>query len=103
TVVTNVPGPPVPIYSTGAKMISMHGLLCLTDGLALGHVVQSYVDQATIAFTACRKAMPDPEFYSECLQASFADLMGALAAGASPPAEKAAPRRKRKSKASVAA
>lgn len=103
TVVTNVPGPPVPIYSTGAKMISMHGLLCLTDGLALGHVVQSYVDQATIGFTACRKAMPDPEFYSECLQASFEDLMAALAAGAPIPAEKGATKRKGKSKAAAAA
>ncbi|WAC24346.1 WS/DGAT/MGAT family O-acyltransferase [Blastomonas sp. SL216] len=103
TVVTNVPGPPVPIYSTGAKMISMHGLLCLTDGLALGHVVQSYVDQATIGFTACRKAMPDPEFYSECLQASFEDLMAALAAGVSIPADKPAAKRKGKSKAAAAA
>ena len=103
TVVTNVPGPPVPIYSTGAKMISMHGLLCLTDGLALGHVVQSYVDQATIGFTACRKAMPDPEFYSQCLQASFKELMAALASGGSEAAEKPAAKRKGKSKAAASA
>ena len=103
TVVTNVPGPPVPIYSTGAQMISMHGLLCLTDGLALGHVVQSYVDQATIGFTACRKAMPDPECYSECLQASFDELMAALASGGSEAAEKLAAKRKGKSKAAASA
>ena len=71
TVVTNVPGPPVHIYSFGAKLISMHGLLCLMDGLALGHVVQSYVDIATIGFTADRKALPDPDFYAQCLQESF--------------------------------
>lgn len=82
TVVTNVPGPPVPIYSSGAQLISMHGLLCLMDGLALGHVVQSYCDQATIGFTACRKAMPDPEFYARCVQESFDDLMAALDAPA---------------------
>jgi WS/DGAT/MGAT family acyltransferase len=72
TVVTNVPGPPIHIYSSGAKLVSMHGLICLLDGVALGHVVQSYVDQATIGFTACRKAMPDPEFYAQCLQESYA-------------------------------
>ena len=77
TVVTNVPGPPIPIYSAGAKMQSMMGLLCLTDGLGLGHVVQSYTDEATIAFTADREMMPDPEFYVECIRASYEELRDA--------------------------
>lgn len=88
TVVTNVPGPPVPIYSSGARLESMMGLLCLTDGLGLGHVVQSYVDEATICFTACRKLMPDPEFYAECIEASFAELRNAAKAAADKAAAK---------------
>ncbi len=79
TVVTNVPGPPVPIYSAGARLESMMGLLCLTDGLGLGHVVQSYVKEATIAFTACRKLLPDPEFYAQCIEDSFNELREAAA------------------------
>ena len=82
TVVTNVPGPPVPIYSTGARLESMMGLVCLTDGMALGHVVQSYVKEATIAFTACRKVMPDPEFYAQCIEDSFNELREAARAPA---------------------
>jgi hypothetical protein len=93
TVVTNVPGPPVHIYSSGARLISMHGLICLLDGVALGHVVQSYVDQATVAFTACRKALPDPEFYAQCLQDSFDAL--AKAAGVAPVAAPAPAPKKR--------
>ena len=77
TVVTNVPGPPVPIYSTGARLESMMGLVCLTDGMGLGHVVQSYVNEASIAFTACRKLMPDPEFYASCIEDSFTELRDA--------------------------
>ncbi len=77
TVVTNVPGPPVPIYNSGARLESMMGLLCLTDGMGLGHVVQSYVKEATIAFTACRKIMPDPEFYAQCIQDSFDEMLAA--------------------------
>jgi diacylglycerol O-acyltransferase len=91
TVVTNVPGPPVPIYSTGARLESMMGLLCLTDGMALGHVVQSYCKEATIAFTADRKVMADPEFYAECIQESFNELRDAAGAAQAGSAEPPAP------------
>ena len=78
TVVTNVPGPPVHIYSSSARLESMAlSLICLTDGLGLAHVVQSYVDEAYISFTACRDIMPDPEFYSQCLQDSFEEMLAA--------------------------
>ena len=77
TVVTNVPGPPIPIYSSGARLESQMGLICLTDGMGLGHTVQSYVDEATICFTACRELLPDPEFYRECIEQSFEELRDA--------------------------
>lgn len=86
TVVTNVPGPPVPIYSAGARLESMMGLLCLTDGMGLGHTVQSYVDEATVSFTACRDLMPDPEFYAQCIQESFEELRDAGTSAATTPA-----------------
>ena len=93
TVVTNVPGPPVPIYSAGARMESMAlSLICLTDGLGLAHVVQSYVDEAYISFTACRDIMPDPEFYSQCLQDSFDEMLAAAKAVDAKPAKKPAAR-----------
>lgn len=88
TVVTNVPGPPVPIYSSGARLESMMGLICLTDGMGLAHTVQSYVDEATIAFTACRDMMPDPQFYAQCIEDSFIELRDAARAA---PAAKPAP------------
>ncbi len=92
TVVTNVPGPPIPIYSTGAELKKMFGLLCLFDGVGLGHVVHSYRDEMNVTFTACREAMPDPEFYANCLQQSFDEY---LALVGEPAAKKAAaPKRK---------
>jgi len=95
TIVTNVPGPPIPIYSTGAKLVSMHGMLCLLDGVGLGHVVQSYVDQTTIGFTACRKLMPDPEFYAQCLNESFGEMAKAAGIKLTPPKPKRAPAKKK--------
>ncbi len=98
TVVTNVPGPPVHIYSAGARLESMAlSLICLTDGLGLAHVVQSYVDEAYISFTACRNIVPDPEFYSQCLQDSFDEMLAAARGTTSAPAEKkktSSPRKK---------
>jgi len=93
TVVTNVPGPPVHLYSAGARLESMMGLICLTDGMGLAHVVQSYVDEATISFTADRDLMPDPEFYIACIVASFEELRDAAKAAPAPVAvaEKAQP------------
>lgn len=91
TVVTNVPGPPVPIYSSGARLESMMGLLCLTDGMALGHVVQSYCKEATITFTADRKVVTDPEFYADCIEQSFNLLRDAANAAVEGGAEPAAP------------
>jgi len=107
TVVTNVPGPPVPIYSAGAKLVGLYGKLCLVDGVKLGHVVHSYVDEVTISFTACRSAIPDPDFYAKCLQDSFDAHMAALPANAAkvktetvskPKAKKAAKSKAAKSK-----
>ncbi len=94
TIVTNVPGPPVPIYSCGAKLISMQGMLCLMDGVGLGHVVQSYVKEATISFTADRAVMTDPEFYSQCIRESFEDMVEAAGLDLSPPKPKVAPKPK---------
>lgn len=90
TVVTNVPGPPIPIYSAGAQMVATYGMLCLVDGVRLGHIVQSYKGQISLSFTADRNAVPDPDFYAECMQKSFDEHMKAAAAAEKPVAPKQA-------------
>lgn len=97
TVVTNVPGPQVPIYSNGAEMVKYYGLLCLFDGLGLGHVVQSSNGEVSLTITACREMLPDPEFYAECMQNSFEELKKATLP-AHKPATKARPKTKAKTK-----
>lgn len=98
TVITNVPGSPVPLYSMGSRMVSTYGLGPVVNGLGLFQPVLSYNDTITISAVADRGMMPDPAFYAECLQASFDELKGATLGRDSvkPPAEgrPAAARRK---------
>lgn len=80
TVVTNVPGPQIPLYFTGARMVSMYGLGPVLDGMGLIHPVFSYDGHITISFTSCREVMPDPGFYATCLEESFDELYRAATA-----------------------
>ena len=73
-VITNVPGPPIPLYNTGAKMVANFGTGPVQDGLGLFHVIGSYCGQFTVSATSCRVMMPDPDFYRQCLQDSFDEL-----------------------------
>jgi len=74
-VVTNVPGPPIPLYSTGAQMVSNFGTGPVLDGLGLFHVISSYCGQFVVSATSCRTMMPDPDFYRQCLLDSFNELL----------------------------
>ena len=87
-VITNVPGPQVPLFNTGARMLSNFGTGPLTDGMGLFHVISSYCGEFSISVTACRDLMPDPGFYRQCLQNSF-DALQQATLGNKPPAAKA--------------
>jgi hypothetical protein len=74
TVITNVPGPQIPLYMAGAQMVALFGMGPVTDGMGIIHPVFSYNGTITISFTSCREMLPDPAFYAECLQASYDEL-----------------------------
>jgi WS/DGAT/MGAT family acyltransferase len=76
-VITNVPGPQVPLYCAGARMITNYGTGPCADSLGLFHVISSYCGGFTVSATCCREMMPDPGFYRECLQRSFEELRDA--------------------------
>ena len=77
TVVTNVPGPQIPIYYTGAQLVSTYGLGPLFDGCDLFHSVSSYCGELTISVTSCREMLPDPHLYAQCIQDAFDALQTA--------------------------
>jgi len=73
-VISNIPGPQVPLYFTGAKMVGSYGLGLPMEGIGLFHAVTSYNGVIAVCVTACRNQMPDPSFYAECIEASFREL-----------------------------
>jgi WS/DGAT/MGAT family acyltransferase len=73
TVITNVPGPNVPLYSMGSRLVANFGLGPVLHGLGLFQPVLSYNGTLTISAVSCRKQMPDPAYYCECLEESFAE------------------------------
>jgi len=77
TVITNVPGPNMPLYSMGSRMVATYGLGPAVHGLGLFQTVLSYNDSITISAVADRDMMPDPAFYNECLRTSFEELRAA--------------------------
>ena len=77
-IVTNVPGPQVPLFMCGARMVAMHGLAPIVDGAGLIHVIFSYCGDVMLTFTACRDMLPDPAFYAQCLEDSYAELVKAI-------------------------
>ncbi|MCP5129922.1 MAG: DUF1298 domain-containing protein [Pseudomonadales bacterium] len=77
TVLTNVPGPNFKMYFTGAELVKSFGMGILAEGQGLFHVVTSYNGDVILTILADREILPDPEFYAECMQESFDDLMKA--------------------------
>ena len=93
--ITNVPGPSVPLYNTGAKLVNSFSAGPIADGMGLFQVISSYCGQFIISVTSCREMMPDPGFYTECIQESFEELLAA-AAPARKPAKKKVTRKIRR-------
>lgn len=90
TVITNVPGPRIPLYLAGARLVGMTGFGPIMDSMGLFHTVLSYDGQLSISFNSCREMMPDPAFYADCIHASFEELRRAAATRARKPATKTA-------------
>ena len=64
-VITNVPGPQLPIYLHGHKLHSIMGMAPIIDGMGLIITVLSYNGNITISPTSDVKSMPDLHVFSD--------------------------------------
>ncbi len=82
-IVTNVPGPPFPLYVPGGRMTSFHAIVNLWPGQGLGLALLSYCGVLHWAVHADRAIVPDAAGLPVDLQAAFVELREAARAGAS--------------------
>ncbi|WP_298828235.1 wax ester/triacylglycerol synthase family O-acyltransferase [uncultured Piscinibacter sp.] len=85
-VISNVPGPQVPLYAAGARVASYWPLSIVEHGLGLNITVMSYAGAMGFGFTTARTAVPDARALSAALHASLDELVAA---------SRTAPRRRR--------
>ena len=57
--ISNVPGPPFPLYSAGARMLGNYPVGPIFDGAGLNMTVMSYLDQLDFGLLACPDLIDD--------------------------------------------
>ena len=73
-VISNVPGPQVPLYTAGARMEAYWPVSIVEHGLGLNITVLSYTGTLGFGFTAARAAVPDARELASDLLVAHADL-----------------------------
>jgi len=74
-VVSNVPGPQVPLYTAGARMATYWPMSVPEHGLGLNITVMSYAGALGFGFTTARNAVPDARELTAALTAAFDELV----------------------------
>lgn len=76
-VISNVPGPPIPLYFNGARLVALHPLGPVMDGAGLNITVLSNVDAIGFGFIACRELMPELWDLSDAIPGAVDELLEA--------------------------
>ncbi len=81
-VATNVPGPQVPLYLAGRKLLAQYPYVPIGYGLGLGCAIFSYNQVLYFGLSSDALAMPDVENFKTILDNVFEDLKSYAAAAA---------------------
>jgi len=94
-VISNVPGPQLPLYLAGAQMLTNYPTSIAVHGLALNVTVQTYNQSLDIGLMACGEAMPETAEFAAYVEAAFMEFQALPVAevvepAPAPPVKKAA-------------
>jgi len=76
--ISNVPGPPFPLFCAGAKILALYPVSIPVHGIALNITVQSYQDKLDFGVTADKRAVPDAARLADLLIVALDELKGAV-------------------------
>lgn len=99
--ISNVPGPQIPLYFAGAKLLTYYPVSIAVHSMALNITVQSYNGALDFGLTACRKALPDLPALARHLQQAHDELL-ALKPSRAPEVPASAPPKKAAAKKTAA-
>lgn len=77
-IITNVPGPPIPLYMNRYKLQRLYGLGAAMDGLGLMIIIFSYAGMISLSVTADTNALEDMEFFTGCVREAYNELKEAV-------------------------
>lgn len=78
--ITNVPGPKIPLYVNGHKLISIMGSAPIIDGMGLIITILSYNGNVTVSPFSDIKSMPDLDTFTKYIRESANELEAAVLA-----------------------
>jgi WS/DGAT/MGAT family acyltransferase len=76
-VISNVPGPDVPLYSAGARLEEIYPVAPINDGVALNITVMSYLGRVHFGLLACRETMPEVQQVAGYINDALEELLAA--------------------------
>lgn len=74
-VISNIPGPPQPLYAAGARMSAYWPVSIVEHGLGLNITVISYAGAMGFGFTTARATVPDAHELTQALAEAFEELL----------------------------
>jgi diacylglycerol O-acyltransferase len=81
TVVTNVPGPPIPLYFMGCRVHTMQPFVLLPPGVGLTVALLSYDGRLFWGFMADYDRVPDLDLFRDDVRESLSVVQAAVASG----------------------
>jgi len=78
-VISNVPGPPFPLYMSGAEMVATYPMGPIMDGAGLNITVMSYRENVDIGYLGCTDLVPDIWDIADATSVAFDEIKQAVA------------------------